>query len=180
MNANVIPAEELACQLLDAASGIPADVAAAGLIISHGHFLHRDAFRRIIRAGTGISTGQPLAVIGWDAALCALEAGQMPCASSERAILRIAASLGDPEIPVRLRTVLGNLDTRNITLVAGAITTLTASPSSHPESPAASPPRLAPQLPERPGPHNGCRTPCRPLSDLPAAPDPLTPADLVT
>jgi len=80
------------------------------------------AFRRIIRAGTSISTGQPLAVIGWDAALCALEAGQMPCASSEQAILRIAASLGDPEIPVRLRTVLGNLDTRNITLVADAIT----------------------------------------------------------
>jgi hypothetical protein len=46
----------------------------------------------------------------------------MPCASSERAILRIAASLGDPEIPVRLRTVPGNLDTRNITLVADAIT----------------------------------------------------------
>ena len=40
----------------------------------------------------------------------------------ERAILRIAASLSDPEIPVRLRTVPGNLDTRNITLVADAIT----------------------------------------------------------
>jgi hypothetical protein len=37
--------------------------------------------------------------------------------------LRIAASLGDPEIPVRLRTVLGNLDARNITLVTDAITT---------------------------------------------------------
>jgi hypothetical protein len=36
---------------------------------------------------------------------------------------RIAASLGDPAIPVRLRTVLGNLDTRTITLVAAAITT---------------------------------------------------------
>jgi hypothetical protein len=47
----------------------------------------------------------------------------MPCASSEQAILRIAASLGDPAIPVRLRTVLGNLDTRSITLVAAAITT---------------------------------------------------------
>ena len=75
-----------------------------------------------VRAGTSISTGQPLAVIGWDAALRALEAGQMPCASSERAILRIAASLGDPEIPVRLRTVLGNLDRRHITLVTNAIT----------------------------------------------------------
>ena len=122
MNTTAIPVGELICQLLDAADGIPADTAAAGLIISHGHFLHRDAFRRIIRAGTSISTGQPLAVIGWDAALCALNAGQMPCASSEQAILRIAASLGDPEIPVRLRTVLGNPGARNITLVADAIT----------------------------------------------------------
>ena len=47
----------------------------------------------------------------------------MPCASSEHAILRIAASLGDPAIGVRLRTVLGNLDARNITLVTSAITT---------------------------------------------------------
>ena len=53
----------------------------------------------------------------------ALEAGLLPCASSEQAILRIAASLGDPAIPVRLRTVLGTLDARNITLVTTAITT---------------------------------------------------------
>ena len=82
MNTTAIPAGELICQLLDAADGIPADTAAVKLIISHENFLHRDAFRRIIRAGTSISTGQPLAVIGWDAALCALEAGQMPCTSS--------------------------------------------------------------------------------------------------
>ena len=119
MNATAIGVPELTCQLLDAADGIPADVAAAGLIISHGHFLHRDAFRRTITA----STGQPLAAISWDAALHALESGLLPCASSEQAILGIAASLGDPAIPVHLRTVLGNLDTRTITLVATAITT---------------------------------------------------------
>ena len=125
MNATAIPVPvpELICQLLDAADGIPADVAATGLIIGHGHFLHRDDFRRTITTRTSISTGQPLAIIGWDAALHALDAGQLPCASSGQAILRIAASLGDPAIPVRLRAVLGNLDTRNITLVADAITT---------------------------------------------------------
>ena len=122
MNATAIPVDELIGQLLDAADGILAGTAAAGLIISHGHFLHRDAFRRIITAGTSISTGQPLATIGWDAALRALDAGQMPCASSEQAILRIAASLGDPAIGVRLRTVPGNLDRRNITLVTDAVT----------------------------------------------------------
>jgi hypothetical protein len=123
MNGTAIPVPELTCQLLDAADGIPADTAAAGLIISHGHFLHRDAFRRTITASTSISTGQPLAAISWNAALHALEAGLLPCASSEQAILRIAASLGDPAIGVRLRTVLGNLDARNITLVTSAITT---------------------------------------------------------
>ena len=61
-------------------------------------------------------------MIGWDAALRALDAGLMPCASSEQAILRIAASLGDPAIGVRLRTALGNLDRRHITLVTHAIT----------------------------------------------------------
>ena len=123
MNATTIPVPELTGQLRDAADGILADTAAVGLIISHQTFLHRDAFRRIISTGASISTGQPLATIGWDAALRALDAGQMPCASSEQAILRIAASLGDPAIGVQLRTVLGNLDARNITLVTSAITT---------------------------------------------------------
>jgi hypothetical protein len=123
MNTTAIPIGELICQLLDAADGMRADTAAVKLIISHGSFLHHDAFRRIISTGASISTGQPLATIGWDAALRALNAGQMPCASSEQAILRIAGSLGDPAIGVRLRTVLGNLDTRNITLVTNAITT---------------------------------------------------------
>ena len=121
MNAIAIPVDELIGQLLDAADGILADTA-AGLIISHENFLHRDACRRIISTGASISTGHPLATIGWDAALRALDAGQMPCASSEQAILRIAASLGDPAIGVRLRTVLGNLDRRNITLVTDAVT----------------------------------------------------------
>jgi hypothetical protein len=123
MNATAIGVHELTCQLLDAADGIPADAAAAGLIISHGHFLHRDAFRRTITAGTSISTGQPLAAISWDAALHALESGLLPCTSSGQAILRIAASLGDPAIPCACAPSLGNLDTRTITLVATAITT---------------------------------------------------------
>jgi hypothetical protein len=123
MNATAIPVPELICRLLDAADGIPADTAAAGLIISHGHFLHRDAFRRTITTGTSISTGQPLAAIGWDAALHALDAGLLPCASSEQAILRIAASLGDPAVLLCLRAVLGNLDRRNLHLVTAAITT---------------------------------------------------------
>ena len=37
-------------------------------------------------------------------------------------MLRIAASLGDHDIPVHLRQILGGLDHRNIALVAAAIT----------------------------------------------------------
>ena len=37
-------------------------------------------------------------------------------------MLRIAASIGDHDIPVHLREVLGGLDHRNITLVTAAIT----------------------------------------------------------
>ena len=122
MNAGAIPASQLACLLYDAAEGMCADVAAVMLIDRHGHFLHDPAFRRIIAAGSSITTGQPLAVIRWTAAIHALEAGELPCCSSEKAILRLAASLADSHITVNLRDNLGNLDARNITLVTDAIT----------------------------------------------------------
>ncbi len=65
MNAEAIPAGQLACLLQDTAAGICADTAAIELI---------------------------------------------------------AASLGDPGVPVCLRAVLGTLDRRNIALVTDAIT----------------------------------------------------------
>jgi hypothetical protein len=122
VNTEALPAGQLACLLYDAADGICADVAAVMLIDRHGHFLHDPAFRRIIAAGSSITTGQPLAVIRWTAAIHALDAGQLCCSGSERAILRIAASLADPGIAVHLRENLGNLDARTITLVTDAIT----------------------------------------------------------
>ena len=120
MNTATIPADRLACLLRDAAAGMCADTAAVGLICRHGHFLHDPGFRRIIAAGSSITTGQPLAVIRWNAAVHALQSGHLPCSGSERAILLIAASLAEG-IPVSLRDNLGNLDRRNITLVTGAI-----------------------------------------------------------
>jgi hypothetical protein len=121
VNAEQMPAGQLACLLYDAAEGMCADIAAVMLIDRHGHFLNQPAFRRIIAAGSSITTGQPLAVIRWNAAICALEAGHLPCSSSGRAVLRIAASLADPGIAVNLRENLGNLDRRNIALVTDAI-----------------------------------------------------------
>lgn len=122
MNTATFPADRLACLLRDAASGMTADMAAVDLICRHGHFLHDPAFRRIIAAGSSITTGQPLAVIRWNAAIHALESGRLPCSGSERAVLQIAASLAEPGITISLRENLGNLDQRNIALVTSAIT----------------------------------------------------------
>jgi hypothetical protein len=122
VSAPAMSAAQLACLLQDTAAGITADTAAVALITAHDHFLHQPGFRRIIAAGGSICSGELVAVIRWRAAVHALDNGRLPCSSSEQAVLRIAASLGDQTIPVRLRQVLGGLDSRNITLVTGAIT----------------------------------------------------------
>jgi hypothetical protein len=122
VNTQAIAARQLACLLQDTAAGICADTAAVELICGHGYFLHQPGFRRVIAAGSTMFTGEPAAVIRWKAALHALGTGRLPCTGSEEAVLRIAASLGDHDIPVHLRQVLGGLDHRNITLVAAAIT----------------------------------------------------------
>lgn len=121
MNAETLASGRLACLLRDAAAGMLPDMAAAGLIIAHGHFLRDPAFRRIIAAGSSVTDGQPFAVIRWNAALWALENGRLPCSGSERAVLLIAASLAEG-VPVSLRDCLGSLDRHNITLVTSAIT----------------------------------------------------------
>jgi hypothetical protein len=122
VNTATIPAGRLACLLRDAAEGMCADMAAVDLICRHGRFLGDPGFRRIIAAGSSITTGQPLAIIRWDAAVHALGSGRLPCSGSERAILLIAASLAEPGIAISLRENLGSLDQRNITLVTDAIT----------------------------------------------------------
>jgi hypothetical protein len=122
VTAPAMPAARLACLLHDTAAGICADTAAVTLITGHDHFLHQPGFRRIIAAGSSICSGEPVAVIRWKAAIHALDTGRLPCTGSQEAMLRIAASLGDPAIGVHLRSVLGGLDRRNITLVTDAIT----------------------------------------------------------
>ena len=127
MSAPAMPVAQLAVLLQDTAAGVSADDAAVTLIARHGHFLHDPGFRRIITAGSSIWSGEPVAVIRWRAAVHALDRGMLPCSSSEAAVLRIAASLGDEDIPVHLRAVLGGLDSRNIALVTAAITTANSS-----------------------------------------------------
>jgi hypothetical protein len=107
MTAATIPAAQLTCLLADTAAGIPADTAAVELLARHDHFLHLPEFRRLIAAGSAISSGMPVAVIRWRAAVHALEAGLLPCTRTEAAVLRIAASIGDDNVGVHLRALLG-------------------------------------------------------------------------
>jgi hypothetical protein len=123
VNAEVIPARQLLCLLEDTAAGLCADTAAIELLARHDHFLHQRAFRRFVATSTTMFGGQPAAVIRWKPAVHALDAGLLPASTSEQAVLRIAASLGDDDITVHLRQVLGSLDHTNITLVTRAITT---------------------------------------------------------
>ena len=122
MNTTAITARRLACLLADSADGIPADLAAVELITRHDHFLHQPGFRRVIAAARAPFTGEPVLAIRWKAAIYALNTGRLPSTRSEETILRIAASLGDDDIPVHLRPSLGSLDHRNIALVTSAIT----------------------------------------------------------
>jgi hypothetical protein len=121
MNAETLAAGPLAALLRATAAGMLPDAAATDLLIAHGRFLHDPSFRKIIAAGSSVTDGQPFAVIRWNAAVTALERGCLPCSTSERAVLLIAASLAEPGITVSLRECLGSLDRRNIALVTAAI-----------------------------------------------------------
>lgn len=118
----VPPIEQLAAALLEHAAGNHADTAAVNLVIAHEVWLRRRDFQQEFLLGRYCHpTCAPTVAIRWKAAITALGQGRLPCSSSEANLLRIAASLGT-DLPVRLRPALGNFDSRNITLIAGAIT----------------------------------------------------------
>jgi hypothetical protein len=115
------PRYNLTEQLIDHAQGLHAASAAVELLCAHRAWLGKPAFvRRCAITGTRAS-GEPYAYIDWSDAITALDTGDIHGSGSENNILRIAASLGDPGIPVQLACVLGNLDRTSIGLVAAAI-----------------------------------------------------------
>jgi hypothetical protein len=61
-----------------------------------------------------------MAVVDWEAAVAALEAGALPCSGGEGRILRLAASIGGG-VPVDLGFALPGLDERNIAGFARAV-----------------------------------------------------------
>ena len=103
------------------AAGLHPDEAGTELLIGHGTFLRRGDFAAFIWEETSITEGTtPMAGIDWDAAITALNTGNLPASSGERSILRLAASIAGG-IPVDLRDTVTGLDDHNATRLLTAI-----------------------------------------------------------
>jgi hypothetical protein len=115
-------ADDLASALRACAAGIYPLEAGVALLIANGTFLHRDDFTsRFVTVATSISDGTtPMAAIDWDAAIAALQAGELPCSGGERRVLELSSSLSGGT-PVDLRDAVTGLDDGNITRLVTAI-----------------------------------------------------------
>jgi len=118
----VISSRRLDSALRACASGIHPLEAGTGLLVDCGSWLHRKDFTsRFITVSTSISDGATLmASTDWEAAIAALNAGQLPSSSGERRVLLLAASIASG-IPVSLYDTLPGIDQRNASLVIKAI-----------------------------------------------------------
>jgi hypothetical protein len=115
-------ADDLTAALRACAAGTYPLEAGVALLISNGTFIHRPDFTsRFITTGTSISNGTTLmADIDWDAAITALNAGELPCSGGERRVLQLSASLAGG-IPVDLRDAVTSLDDSNVARLVTAI-----------------------------------------------------------
>lgn len=111
---------QLTAALRAGSKGMYCDQAATELLIRHGSWLRRDDFTaRYILIGTS-QAGDITAAIDWEEAITALHAGDLPCSSSEAAILGLAASFATAT-PVVMRHAITGLDQANLYLVTNAI-----------------------------------------------------------
>jgi hypothetical protein len=106
--------QSLPAALRAAAQGIYAIEAATGLIVAHGTWLERDDFARFIHHGTDT------AAIDWEAAVGALDIGELPSSAGEKRMLRLAASLAD-QAHVSLGDAVTGLDERNLSILVTAV-----------------------------------------------------------
>ncbi|HEY6794237.1 MAG TPA: hypothetical protein VI248_06105 [Kineosporiaceae bacterium] len=107
---------DLAPMLRAWASGSHPSEAASGLLIAHGHWLHRrDFLARLVDAVDGgwgpRGTVVPLAAIDWHGV--AAFAADARASSSELAVLRLAASLAGSTLDVSLMELTAGLDDTN-------------------------------------------------------------------
>jgi hypothetical protein len=120
---------ELAALLWIGAQGYRPDEAAVALLTCHDVWLRRSDFvRACVTVETDLMGEESAAFVDWAGAVRALDAGELPCSSSEASVLRIAAGIGG--IPVDLRAMLGGLDARNIQLVAEAVMHANGTPTT--------------------------------------------------
>lgn len=119
----------LAEALRACASGILTAEAGVSLLIDCEGWLHRDDFTSqfITTAADGTMT----AAIDWQAAVTALDQGQLPCSSGERHMLKLAASIA-AGTPVSLSDALTSIDRRNASLVINAVTHATGHACPYP------------------------------------------------
>lgn len=111
---------QLTAALRAGSKGMYCDQAATELLIRHGSWLRRDDFTaRYILIGTS-QAGDITAAIDWEEAITALHAGDLPCSSSEAAILGLAASFATAT-PIVLRHAITGLDQANLYLITNAI-----------------------------------------------------------
>jgi hypothetical protein len=114
-----VTADGLAAALRACATGSYAVEAGVALLISNGTFLRRDDFTsQFIEHGT--SGGTPMAAIDWDAAITALQAGELPCSGGERRILQLSASIA-AGIPASLRDTVTGVEQDNTARLLTAI-----------------------------------------------------------
>jgi hypothetical protein len=74
------------------AKGLFSAEAAIELLSGHRLWLYRDDFREIgLEFGWETFSGRVMAVVDFEAVVGALDAGELPCASSEGQVLRLAA-----------------------------------------------------------------------------------------
>jgi len=113
--------DDLPAALITHACGLTAASAANELICAHRDWLtNRDFTDGYITTGTH-ANGQAYAYIHREEVIAAIDARRLGGSGSAVSMMRIAASLADPRIPVHLACCLGNLDHTNIRLVTAAI-----------------------------------------------------------
>jgi hypothetical protein len=108
--------------LTASAVGIYALEAGTELIIGCGCWLRREDFtsRFVTAVPDRDDPGSMLASIDWEAAIAALDAGELPCSNGERRVLRLASSIA-AGTPVSLNDALTGIDDRNATLAIQAV-----------------------------------------------------------
>lgn len=103
------------------AKGALGTEAAVELLIGHRLWLYRDDFRDVaVEFVWEVFSGRLMAAADFEAVAGALEAGELPCASSEGQVLRLAASIA-AGVPVDLGDAVSGLDAANTGLVVDAV-----------------------------------------------------------